>query len=90
MYAVMRFAKLKTMGEIGALGKHNERERETRNADEARRGDNVRLAGSGDWCADVGLVVVTEHFSSLSLWYPGHEGPVFVLSPSLSHLMREE
>jgi len=53
MYAVMRFAKLKTMGEIGALGKHNERERETRNADEARRGDNVRLAGSGDWCADV-------------------------------------
>jgi len=53
MYAVMRFAKLKTMGQVGALGKHNERERETRNADEARRGDNVRLAGSGDWCADV-------------------------------------
>jgi len=53
MYAVMRFAKLKNMGQIKALGKHNERERETRNADEARRGDNVRLAGSGDWCADV-------------------------------------
>jgi len=53
MYAVMRFAKLKTMGQVGALGKHNERERETRNADEARRSDNVRLAGSGDWCADV-------------------------------------
>ncbi len=53
MYAVMRFAKLKTMGQVGALGRHNERERETRNADEARRGDNVRLAGTGDWCADV-------------------------------------
>jgi len=49
----MRFAKLKSMGQVGALGKHNERERETRNADEARRSDNVRLAGSGDWCADV-------------------------------------
>jgi len=53
VYAVMRFAKLKSMGQVGALGKHNERERETRNADEARRSDNVRLAGSGDWCADV-------------------------------------
>jgi len=52
MYAVLRVAKLKTMGEIGQLGKHNERTRETRNADEARLGDNVRLAGSGDWCAD--------------------------------------
>jgi hypothetical protein len=45
MYAVMCFAKLKTMGQIKALGKHNEREQETHNADEARRGDNVRLAG---------------------------------------------
>lgn len=53
MYAVMRFAKLKTMGQIGALAHHNERTRETRNADAARLGDNVRLAGSGDWCADV-------------------------------------
>jgi len=52
MYAVLRVAKLKTMGEIGQLGKHNERTRETRNADEARLGDNVRLAGTGDWCAD--------------------------------------
>ncbi len=52
MYAVLRVAKLKTMGEIGQLGKHNERTRETRNADDARRGDNVRLAGTGDWCAD--------------------------------------
>ncbi len=52
MYAVLRVAKLKTMGEIGQLGKHNERTRETRNADEARLGDNVRLVGTGDWCAD--------------------------------------
>ena len=52
MYAVLRVAKLKTMGEIGQLGKHNERTRETRNADEARLGDNVRLAGTGGWCAD--------------------------------------
>jgi len=53
MYAVMRIAKLKTMGEIGALGKHNERTRETRNADVGRLGDNERLVGTGDWCADV-------------------------------------
>jgi len=52
MYAVLRVAKLKTMGEIGQLGKHNERTRETRNADEARLGDNVRLVGTGDWCAN--------------------------------------
>jgi len=52
MYAVLRVAKLKTMGEIGALGKHNERTRDTPNADAERLGDNVRLAGSGDWCAD--------------------------------------
>ncbi len=52
MYAVLRVAKLKTMGEIGALGKHNERTRETPNADVDRLGENVRLAGSGDWIAD--------------------------------------
>jgi len=53
MYAVMRIAKLKTMGEVGALGHHNERTRETRNADAGRLGDNERLAGTGDWGADV-------------------------------------
>ncbi len=42
------------------------------------------------WYLRFGLVVVTEHYSSLSPWYPGHEGPVSVLSPSLSHLMRED
>jgi len=53
MFAVMRCAKLKTMGQVGALGKHNERERETRNAAPDRLQENERLAGSGDWCADV-------------------------------------
>jgi len=53
VFAVMRCAKLKTMGEVGALGQHNERERETRNADPERLQDNERLAGSGNWCADV-------------------------------------
>jgi len=52
MYAVLRVAKLKTMGEIGALGKHNERTRDTPNADAERLQENVRMAGSGDWCAD--------------------------------------
>jgi len=52
MYAVLRVAKLKTMGEIGGLGKHNERTRETPNADAERLQENVRLVGSGDWCAD--------------------------------------
>jgi len=52
MYAVLRVAKLKTMGEIGGLGHHNERTRATRNADTARLGDNDRLAGTGDWIAD--------------------------------------
>lgn len=52
MYAVLRTAKLKTMGEIGALGKHNERTRDTPNADADRLRENVRLVGSGDWMAD--------------------------------------
>jgi len=52
MYAVLRVAKLKTMGEIGALGKYNERTRDTPNADAGRLGENVRLVGSGDWMAD--------------------------------------
>ncbi len=52
MYAVMRVAKLKTVGEIDALGKHNERTRDTPNADDTRLQENVRLVGSGDWMAD--------------------------------------
>jgi len=52
-YAVLRIAKVKTMGHVAGLGLHVERERETRNADEARQHANERLAGTGDWCADV-------------------------------------
>ncbi len=52
-YAVLRIAKVKTMGHVAGLGVHVERERETRNADEERRSQNERLAGTGDWCADV-------------------------------------
>ncbi len=53
MYAVMRFNKLKTMGQVSSRGAHNERTRDTPNADGARRHENERLAGSGDWQADV-------------------------------------
>ncbi len=53
MYAVMRFNKLKTMGQVSSRGAHNERTRTTPNADDERRGENERLAGSGDWRADV-------------------------------------
>jgi len=53
MYAVMRFNKLKTMGQVSSRGAHNERTRATPNADDERRGENERLAGSGDWRADV-------------------------------------
>jgi len=52
MYAIMRTDKHHTMGEIAALGKHNERTRDTPNADPERRGEKVRLVGSGDWVAD--------------------------------------
>jgi len=52
-FAVLHTKKLKTTGEIGGLGKHNERERDTPNADPERTALNERLAGSGDWVADV-------------------------------------
>jgi len=52
MYAIMRTDKHHTMGEIAAMGKHNERTRDTPNADPERLGANVRLVGSGDWVAD--------------------------------------
>jgi len=52
MYAIMRTEKHHTMGEIAAMGKHNERTRDTPNADPERLGENVRLVGSGDWVAD--------------------------------------
>jgi Plasmid recombination enzyme len=40
MYAILRTAKLKTMGNIAASAQHNFRERETLNADEKRTGLN--------------------------------------------------
>ncbi len=53
MYAVMRLNKLKSMGQVSARGAHNERTRNTPNADAERLHTNERLAGSGDWLADV-------------------------------------
>ncbi len=48
----MRMAKLKNLGEVAELGRHNERTRETPNADPACRQQNERLAGTGDWSRD--------------------------------------
>ncbi len=54
-YGDFRFEKfsVKETGKIAARGKHNERTRETPNADPDQLHENVRLAGSGDWLADV-------------------------------------
>src|SRR5436305_1879214 len=52
-YAIMRSAKVKTMGHVAGLGHHIERERETRNAEAEQTYLNERLAGTGDWPADV-------------------------------------
>ncbi len=59
-FAVLHTKKLKTTGEIGGLGKHNERERDTPNADPERLALNERLAGSGDWMADVQALLDTQ------------------------------
>jgi len=59
-FAVLHTKKLKTTGEIGGLGKHNERERDTPNADPDRLALNERLAGSGDWMADVQALLDTQ------------------------------
>ncbi len=59
-FAVLHTKKLKTTGEIGGLGKHNERERDTPNADPDRLTLNERLAGSGDWLADVQALLDTQ------------------------------
>jgi len=52
-YSIIGIKKLHTVQELGAASAHNERTRETRNADPVRRQDNERLRGSGDLCADV-------------------------------------
>ena len=59
-FAVLHTKKLKTTGEIGGLGKHNERARDTPNADPERTALNERLAGSGDWVADVQVLLDTQ------------------------------
>jgi len=81
-YAVLRIDKKHTIQEVAALGHHNERTRPTPNADPDRLGDNMRLAGTGDWCADVqarldvaptirsNAVIAIEHVMTASReWY---------------------
>jgi len=52
-YSIIGIKNHKTMPAIAQVGHHNERTRETRNADPERRHLNERLVGSGDLCADV-------------------------------------
>ena len=47
-FTVLRIQKLKTWGAIGGSGKHNQRERETPNADAARTAENRTVVGSAD------------------------------------------
>lgn len=47
-FTVLRIQKLKTWGAIGGSGKHNQRERETPNADSARTAENRTLVGNAD------------------------------------------
>jgi len=81
-YAVLRIDKKHTIQEVAALGHHNERTRPMPNADPDRLADNVRLAGTGDWCADVqarltvaptiraNAVIAIEHVMTASReWY---------------------
>ena len=42
-YAIMRTEKLKTFGNIGGVGSHHFRTRETKNADSEKTLDNIRL-----------------------------------------------
>ena len=44
-FAVLRIQKLKSWGDIAGAGKHNQRERDTPNADAARTGQNRLLVG---------------------------------------------
>lgn len=52
-FAILRFEKLKTQGEITAAGSHAMRTRPTANADPARLGQNRILAGTSDPAADM-------------------------------------
>lgn len=50
-FAILRCAKIKTLGNMGASLQHTFRERETPNADPARRIDNTVLVGGTDSAA---------------------------------------
>lgn len=50
-FAILRCAKIKTLGNMGASLQHTFRERETPNADPARRTDNTVLVGGTDSAA---------------------------------------
>jgi len=52
-FAILRHHKHDSMAKIASADDHNERRRETPNADPDRRGENERLLGSGDAQADV-------------------------------------
>jgi len=52
-YSIIGIANHKTMANLAQVAQHNERSRETPNADPKRRAENERLMGSGDLCADV-------------------------------------
>lgn len=47
-YAILRSAKIKTLGNMGASLQHSFRERDTPNADPGRRDDNTVLEGGAD------------------------------------------
>ena len=47
-FTVLRIQKLKTWGAIAGSGKHNQRERETPNADDSRTAENRVLVGQSD------------------------------------------
>ncbi|SFE54103.1 Plasmid recombination enzyme [Spirosoma endophyticum] len=52
-YAILRVAKMKTMGNVGGHGSHVERQRETLNADSEKLKLNQRLDGTDDPMTDV-------------------------------------
>jgi len=52
-YSIIGIKKQHTMADLAEAGAHNERSRDTPNANPARRAENERLVGSGDLCADV-------------------------------------
>jgi Plasmid recombination enzyme len=52
-FAILRVAKLKTMGNVAGHGDHVERIRETLNADRELKNLNTRIVGTADAAADV-------------------------------------